>query len=150
MIPNPTLRKEFRGEIDYATDDFRILLLSDNTAFSPDRVAHEYVADVLDDGDEYDGANYSRKSLTGLSVEQNDTQNTAEWRGDKVRFDNLGSLTGPDVQAAVIYRYVTDDTDSDVIKIFDDNNRDDFPIETNGEDVELAWDARRIITRSER
>lgn len=148
MIPNNTLQLELQGAIDYGNDSFEALLLKDTTDYSPDPTRDTFVSDVLNNADEYDDTNYQRISVTGTQVNQNDTANQAEWDADDLQWSDLGSNVGQTIQAAVVYRVGTSDSDSEVVRVLDDNNYSEFPIATNGSPVTISWDSQGVRTTS--
>lgn len=138
---NATLVRFARGSIDWENDTFRVLLVSDSTAYTPDIDNEEFVADVVGTGgaaDEFDGTGYSRQDLTGRSVVQD---NSAE----RARFDSDDTTVFPDVdgdtaQGAVIYKQVGGDDSSPgndpVLAYYDGGS---FPKAAGGGDLTVEW-----------
>jgi len=91
MIPNATKRKYYQGSIDHENDPIKALLLNENVGFEPNPVEHEFVSDVVDDGEEYDDENYERIDVEGTEVTQNDDENRAEWDANDLLWEDLGS-----------------------------------------------------------
>lgn len=153
MIPIRTLAEFMRGNIDLSTGTYKAALLKNTTEYNPDATAHNFVADVLDGGTtgaEYDDTNYSRQTLTGLSVTEDNTDTEAVFDADDVTWSSLGSSTGGQaVEAVLIYEQVGgDDTtpgDDPIIRIFDDSEEADLEKQTNGEDFTWSFDAEGII-----
>lgn len=144
MIPNATRQKLLNGSIDYANDDIRVALYDDTTAYSPDPDTVEFVADLLDGGTtaaEYSDTNYSRQSLANQTTSQDDTNDRSVWDADDVTFASLGSSNGDTIQGVVIFKQVTDDTDSPILRVIDDSEEADLPLATNGSDVTIEWAA---------
>lgn len=144
MIPNATKTKYLTGGIDYDSDTFGALLLKDTTSFTPDVDTHEFVSDVLTDGDEYDDTNYSRVTVSGVTVTQNDSNDRAELDADDLLWEDLGSNVGQTIQAVVLFKDTGDDTTSDVVRIMDDSEEAELPLATNGSNVVFEWDANGI------
>lgn len=144
--PVRTLAEIFRGSIDLVNDTFRVALFNDTTAYAFDEDAHEFVGDVLDGGttaEEFGGAGgtgYSRQGLTGSTVTEDNTNGTGDWDADNVTFSGLNDAT---IQGAIIYKQVGgDDTtpaDDPIIQVYDGDQSDvnDFPIPTNGSDIQI-------------
>lgn len=128
-----------KAEIDLATDDIRVLLVMTNTTADTEQDA-EFVGDisVLD---EYDGAAYARKALASQVVNQDDPNNRAEFDAADVTWTALGAGTRQ-CQAAVVFKFVTNDADSPIIAYLDTGG---FPFAGNGADVVAIWNAEGII-----
>ena len=83
-------------------------------------------------GDELSTTNYSRQTLTGKTTTTDNTDDEVELDSDDVVFSALGPSTGgPDVQAAVLFFFVTNDADSVPFLYLDSGG---FPKTVNGED----------------
>lgn len=157
MIPDRTLAEYMKGTFDLTSATIRVALLRENTEYSPDSSAHEFVNDVLDGGttgEEFSDTNYSRQTLSNVSVTENNSSSRAELDADDMTFSNLGSSTGGQiVEAVLVYRQVGggDGTpgDDDILFIYDDTDISDLPKQTNGEDFTLSWAAEGLLTFSE-
>ncbi len=150
MIPYETLKLELTGGIDYANDSFGALLLKDTTAFQPDPSTHNTVADVLNDGDEYDDVNYQRLSITNTTLQVNASQNRVEWQADDLSWSDLGSVDGQVIQSIVIYRDSgSTDSDKEVVRILDDSNEDKLPVGTNSSTADFTWSTPGIKTATQ-
>jgi len=153
MIPIRTLAEFLRSNIDLSSGTYRALLLKETTEYSPDATAHNFVSDIVDGGttgEEFDDTNYSRLTLSGLSVTEDATEVEAVWDADDLTWSSLGSDTGGQtVEAVVLYEQVGgDDTtpgDDPIIRVFDDSEEADLPKQTNGEDFDWNFDAEGII-----
>ena len=141
MIPNATLLKVINGEIDYSSDDIRVGLLDDSDPYVADPDAHEFVSDLLAAANEYSDAGYDRQQLDNQTTAQDDANNRAVWDGDDVTFPDLGSSDGDTIQAAFLFKQETDDTDSPVLRVVEEDDVEDFPLATNGQDVTIQWDS---------
>ena len=153
MIPNATKQKFFQSSIDYENDTIKVALLKSTTEYSPDPDNHEFVSDVLDGGttgEEYDDTNYSRQTLGSLATSQDNTDDEGVWDAGDVTFSSLGSSTGgQEIEAILIYQQVGgDDTspgDDPILRILDDSEEADLPLQTNGGDVTISWNSEGII-----
>ena len=126
------------GSIDLVNDDIRVALLASNTT-----------ADTEDSGintisnfttlDEADGANYVRKALANKAVNRDDANARAEFDADNVTWTALGAGTRPS-QGALIYKHVTNDTDSIPIWWVEFASAETH----NGGDFEINWNAEGI------
>lgn len=152
MIPNNTRTEWFKTNIDFTSggDTFRVALFKASTEYSPDPANHTFVSDVFDGGttgEEMDDTNYSRQTLSNQSVNQNDTDDRAEFDGDNVTFPSLGGTQ--DIEAVMVHRQVGgDDTtpgDDEIIYIGDDSEESDLQFTTNGNDVIISWPTSGIV-----
>ena len=150
QLPNRTKVDILSGSIDLANDDIRVALYDDSTAFSFDPDTHQFVGDVLDGGttaQEPSDASYSRQSLSGQSTSADDTDDEGVFDADDVTFGSLSTTN--QIQGVLIYKQVTDDTDSPIVGVIDDADDSDLPTETNGTDFVIEWSANGVITASE-
>jgi hypothetical protein len=149
MIPNRTKTTLLQASIDLAANTVRIALLKDSTEYNADPDAHEFVDDILDGqtGEELTATNYTRKTITGTSVDQNDTDNTGEWQADDVRYRNLGG--SETVEAILIYKQVGGDDatpgDDPVLRVIDDEDVSALEADTDGQDFEIIWSDNGIL-----
>lgn len=151
-IPNHAKAELLNGSIDVANDTIRVLLLDDSTAYTYDPAAHEFVADIADGGTtatEMSGTGYSRQTLAGNAVTQDDTDDEGVFDANDVTWTGLDAGT---IQAIVVYKQVGgDDTtpgDDPVLVVLDDDSAGslaDLPLATNGSDVQVSWSAEGII-----
>lgn len=153
MIPNNRKVDYFETSIDYVNDTIKVALLKSSTEYNPDPDNHVFVGDVLDGGTtgaEYNDTGYSRQTLTNKTTAIDTTDDEGVWDGDNVTFSTIGSDTnGQVIEAVLIYRQVGgDDTtpgDDEILRILDDSEEGDLPLQTNGGDVTIAWSAEGII-----
>lgn len=131
-----------RAGHNFATGDFRVILVMTNTTADTDQDV-EFVGDI-GTLDEYDGANYVRKALANEAVTDDAPNNRGEFDADNVVWTALGAGTR---QAAgmILYRHVTNDADSPIIGWIDTGG---FPFSGNGGDVTVAWNAEGILQAS--
>lgn len=153
MIPNTRKRDYFDATIDYTADTIKVALFKETTEYTPDPDNHDFVSDVFDGGttgEEMTATNYSRQALGGKSTTVDDTDDEGVWDASNVTFPNLGADTGGEViEAILIYRQTGgDDTtpsDDEILRILDDSEEADLPLQTNGGDVTIAWNSEGII-----
>ncbi len=129
------------GEIDLATsgDDIRVMLVMSNT--TADTEEDVTTISGFTTLDEYDGASYARQTLTGEAVAADNTNDRGEFDATDATFSSIGAGTRQAV-AAVVYKHVTNDTDSVPLAYIDTGG---FPFDGNGGDVTIAWNAEGII-----
>jgi hypothetical protein len=150
--PNHFKSELLNGTVDWANDTIKVALGSDNTAYTFDQAAHEFVGDVFDGGTtgtEFAGTGYSRQTLANAAVTQDDTDNEGVADADDVTFS---SIDGDTIQFIVVYKQVgTDDAtpaDDPILALYDDDSAGslaDLPLTTNSGDVTVSWDAEGII-----
>ena len=139
FIYNEAKRAILAGEIDFATDDLRIaLVMTNTTADTEDDVNLMNGFTTLD---EYDGANYARQAIAGLSIGEDAANNRAEVDGTNSTYASLGAGTRQ-AQAQILYKHVTDDTDSIPIGYCDTGG---FPFDGTGSTVTVNWNAEGIL-----
>lgn len=133
------------GTLDFDTDTIRVALISSSIAYTPDVDNDVYVADVLNgvDAAEFAGTGYTRQTLAGKTVTQDNTDNEGVADGSDVVFSGID---GDTIDAVLIYKQVgADDTtpaDDPVIAHLTSAN---FPLTANGGDVTIAWNAEGIL-----
>ncbi len=124
----------------WSAGDYRLLLLNNGQAYSFN-ADHDYVNDLKTPTDyECSGTGYARKTLAGETAILDDTN-------DQVKCDATdpsvysGANFGT-VQAAVVFRQVTNDTDSPLICYLDGPS---FPVTTNGGDLTIQFHADGVF-----
>jgi hypothetical protein len=129
-----------RGELNWqeAGADIRALLVMSNTTADTEQDA-QFVGDLAT-LDEYDGANYVRKVLTGQVVNEDDPNNRAEMDAEDATWTSLGVGTRQCV-GLVIYKFVTDDAHSLLLFFIDTGG---FPFDGNGGIIALQWNAEGL------
>ena len=129
-----------KGNIDLDTggDDIRVALVMTNTTC--DTEEDVTLMNGFTTLDEMDGSGYSRQALANEVVNKDNTNNRGEFDADNTTFSSLGNGTRA-VQGALIYKHVTDDTDSIPI-CFVDFAADQNP---GGSDFTIQWDAEGIL-----
>ena len=133
------LQKRDKGQIDFSADDLRILLVGTSTTVDTERDT-EFISGFSTLDELTSVTNYSRKTLTSLAVSVDITNHESEIDADDVVWSSLGGTTDATIQAAVIYKHVTDDTDA-IPLIYLDNGGASFNQTTNGGDVTINFAA---------
>lgn len=127
------------GSLDLSSDDLRVLLvMSNTTADTEDNVTTISGITTLD---EYDGTGYARQALTGEAYSKDAANNRSEFTAAKTTFPTLGAGTRQCV-GALVYKHVTDDTDSIPIAFVDAGG---FPFDGTGTDVDITWNAEGLL-----
>jgi len=106
------------GSIDLNTHDIRAILVMTNTTC--DTEEDKTFIDQFTTLDEMDGAGYSRVALTSEAVANDDANNRGEFTADAITFTAVSAGTRQ-VAGLVLYRFVTNDTDSIPIAFIDDS-----------------------------
>jgi hypothetical protein len=124
------------------TIDLRVMLLMTNT----NAVAVRKTAVHLDDIttlDEFDGGGYTAGGipLTNTVLAYDADNDRIELTMDASEWDPLSAGTR-DIAGALIIKFVTDETDSPVIKWFDDGG---FPKEPNSGPFRIAWSSQGAL-----
>lgn len=150
-IPNDTKRKFFESVFDLSSGGgtIKVALGGSGTAYTFDPDNHEFVADIFDGGttaEELSDSSYSRQTLANQSTTTDTTDDEGVFDGDDTTFSSLD--TTQDIQFIVVYVEKTDDSDSPVIAVFDDDSAgsvSDLPMATNGSDVTISWNSEGIL-----
>jgi hypothetical protein len=143
FVYNEIKRALFEAEIDLnATDDIRVLLVMTNT--TADTEDDKDTISAFTTLDEYDGSGYARQALTGEAVAEDAANDRAEFDGGDATFTTLGAGTRS-CQAAIVFKHVTNDTDSVPIAYIDTGG---FPFAGNGGDVTIQWNAEGILQQT--
>jgi hypothetical protein len=128
-----------KGTLAWQTSDIRVLLVMANTTADTDQDAGTISA--IGTLDEYDGASYARKAVTGEAVNRDDANNRAELDANDITWSALGAGTRQ-AQAMVVLAFVTNDSDSIPIAYIDSGG---FPFAGTGSDVAVTWNAEGIV-----
>lgn len=112
-----------------AGHDIRVMLVMTNT--TADTQEDVTTISAFTTLDEYDGANYVRKACANQTATADNANNRGEFDFDDFTWTSLGAGTRQ-AQAAVIYRHVTNDTDSVPLAFVDTGG---FPFSGNGGNV---------------
>ena len=120
VIGNAALKAIVDGTIDLNTSDIRAILVMTNTTADTeiDSTEFVYVGD-LTTLDEADATGYARIDMAGLAVNIDDANNRAEFDATDLSFTGLSGNATRDYQGVVLYKHVTNDTDSPVLCFID-------------------------------
>ena len=128
------------GTIDWDNDTINVALLMNNTSADTDIDADD-VADIgtLDESD--DTGSYSRISLSNATATANDTDDRGEYDADDISFTGLNGDATRDYQGILVYKVVTDDTDSIPIAFID------FPsdVSSSATQVDVSFDSAGLF-----
>lgn len=133
FVFTPAKEQLGRGELDIRTQDWRVLLVAGNTTAHANPDAR-YVSDITT-LDEYDGANYLRKSLIDSAVVRQDSADRAWLDAADVSWGALGPGTRP-IANAVLYRHVGADSANPLIACL---GRGGGPLQGDGRTLTLHW-----------
>ena len=137
FIYEKALTKIALGDIHFDTDDIRVLLVGTITTADTETEV-EFISGFTT-LDEFTDASYARKTLTTKAVNEDLANNRAEFDADNVTWT---ALTGDTAQAAIVYKFVTNDADSIPIAYIDTGG---FPQTPAGADLTINWNAEGII-----
>lgn len=124
------------GGLDLDTHDIRILLVMSNTTCDTEDT--KLTISGFTTLDEMDGAGYARVALTNEAVTDSGTY--GKFDADDVTFTAVSAGTRS-ITGAVIYRFITNDTDNVPIAYIDFGG--DFA--ANGSNIVITWSATGII-----
>lgn len=124
-----------KGDIDFDVDDIRVMLV-DSTTTADTEEDVTTISGITTLG-ELSGTGYVRKALANEIVNKDDANNRSEFDADDTVWTGINAGTA---QAAIIYKHVTDDSDSIPLFYIDS----DFPFVTNGGDMTIQWNAEGI------
>lgn len=128
-----------RGGHNMATVDMRVLLAMTNTTLDTEQ-DDEFVGDTTT-LDEYDGANYARKTLAGEAVIDDAANDRGEFDANDIQWASLGAGTRSAAGMA-LFKFVTNDADAALAAWIDSGG---FPFAGNGGNVDVAWNAEGIL-----
>jgi len=125
------------GGTTWASDDVRVLLVKSTYTFD---ATHQYVTDITPATYECDVTSYARKQLAS-KTKTYDAANT------RVKFDAADPVwsaleSGNTLGGAIVFKQVTNDTDSPCIAFLDDAS----DLVTNGGQVTLQFAANGCAT----
>lgn len=141
FVYNEAKRALLAGELDFDTDDIRVLLVMSNTTADTEDDANTF-ADFTT-LDEFDGSNYTSLgvALTGEAVNEDAANDRAEFDANDAQWTALGNGTRQ-CQAAIVYKFNTTLNDSEPIAYIDTGG---FPFNPGGADVTIQWNAEGIL-----
>lgn len=131
-------------DLDTSGDDIRVLLLEAATDENADDTTVQAVL-ARAGTTELTSTGYTRSdgTLTGESTTQDDTDDEGVFDADNATFSTVSQAGSETVVAFVIYKHVTDDTDSIPIAFVD--SATGLPLTPNGSDIQIQWAAEGII-----
>lgn len=114
--------------IDFVNDDIRALVVSSGFSFNK---GHQFVSQI---SGEVSGTGYERKSLTGKSIiSVTGTPDEIQFKADDLEYTAI-NVSPDDLESVVVYKHVTNDSDSILIANVD------FPnISTNGNNITIEF-----------
>lgn len=142
------LHNTLLGDMEWDAFDIRVALLMSNTTANTDdgtgRDAATLSAITLD---EMDGAGYSRSGDIGATLTKGAAgagNNFSTFDAANITFSGI-SLSGTSrlIQAMLVYRHITNDTDSIPLLYIDSPAA--FPYTADGNDLVIAWNATGIM-----
>jgi hypothetical protein len=146
-VPNDTKERFLEGAIDLANDTIRVLLVEFNgTFYTFDPDSDEFVSDVLGSFSELSGTNYSRQTLSNVTVTEDTADDEAVFDADNVTWSGIDAGTA---QALLCYKQVGgDDTtpgDDPIIFAITTDDIATFPTPTYGQNLTVEWDAEGLV-----
>jgi hypothetical protein len=140
FVYNEFKRAVAAGEIDLdAPNDIRVILcMTNTTADTEDDVNTISGFTTLD---EADGANYARIALASEAVNEDATNNRAEFDANDITWTALGAGTRQ-YQGMIVYKHVGADSSNIPICWVDTGG---FPFTGNGSNVTVQWNAEGIL-----
>lgn len=128
LVTNKCKYELFTGDANLDGADLRVLLLKSSAPTADTNV----VNDLTPGTNELSVAGYSRQTLSGETVTEDDTNDFAYLDATDPVFSNLAA--GETITWAILYRFVSNDTDSPVYAGYDIT---DTP--TNGGNVTIQF-----------
>ena len=128
-----------KGNIDLVNDDIRVILVMEAT--TADTEEDTALMNAFSTLDEYDGSAYVRKALASEAVNEDAANNRGEFDAADVTWTALGAGATP-VEGALVYKHVTDDTDSIPLFFITTGGIDGF--QGNGSDFTIQWNSEGI------
>ena len=144
LVQHNFMRGLYAGEFDLDTDDIRAALLMTNT--TADTEATETLMNGFTTLDECDATGYARIDMAGLTITQDDANTRAEFDATDLSFTGLGGDATRSYQGVLIYKHVTNDTDSIPLFFVEFSNQ---PITSAATQVDVPWDAQGILQLSQ-
>lgn len=121
--------------------DIRVALLSGGT--TADTEKDKVTIDGFTTLDELSATSYARVALANEAVSTDGGSNRGEFDADNVAFGAIGGASNDEIVGFLIFRFITNDSDSIPIAFID--NPSELPFTTNGGTVTIQWDAQGII-----
>lgn len=140
LVQNNYKRAIAEGELDMVSDDIRCALLMTNT--TADTENEKSLMNAFTTLDESDATGYARVSLASQAVTQDASNNRAEFDAADISFTGLGGDATRDYQGVLIYKHVTNDTDSIPLAFIEFSNQ---PLAKEASQVNVPWNAEGIL-----
>lgn len=143
FVYNIAKKQLLDGDLDFnLPQDIRVLLLESATDENPDDTTVQAVL-ARAGTTELTSTGYARGALSGEGTTQDDANDRAEFDATDLTFSSVSQATSETVVAYVIYKHVTNDTDSIPIAFVD--TASGLPLTPNGSDITITWDAEGIL-----
>ena len=142
FIYNDALLEIAAGGVDSGATWELMLLHGDLDTYLPNR-DHHFVSDLVPAITELSTAGYGRRTLSGFALALDRSNARVGVHFDGETYLGIGSSPYPTVSAGVIYRKVTDDSDSVLFAYIDS-----ISAPTNGSDLAVIFDvtgAMRLV-----
>lgn len=137
---NVACKQLLDGDLDFnAPNDIRVLLLESKTDVNKDDLTITAVL-ARAGTTELTSTNYVRQALANEATSQDDPNDRAEFDADDAVFPNLVQTASETILAYLVYKHVTNDTDS--IPII---QADISPAITPNGDFTIQWNAQGIL-----
>lgn len=127
------------GELDLDAHDIRVMLVMTNT--TADTEEDVSTISAFTTLDEFNGSGYARQALTGEAVTADNPGNFGKFDANDAAFGTLGA-GARNIQAALVYRHITNDSDSIPIAFVDSGG---FPFTANGSTFTIQWNSGGIL-----
>lgn len=111
------------ASIDWTSDTIRTILV-DTSAYTVSLTTHEYKSDIAGGAIIAGPVTLGSKTATGGAADAGDA--------------TFSAVTGASIEAIVIYKFVTGDSDSPLLAYID--TATGLPITPNGGDIIVQWD----------
>lgn len=142
LVNNYAKKKLWDGTIDLDTNDMRAALLMTNT--TADTEANIQLMNAYSTLDECNATGYARLALASEAVNVDTSNNRAEFDATDLSFTGLSGDASRAIQGVLIYKHVTNDTDSLPV-VFVDFAAD---IPATATQIDIPWDAEGILQAS--
>lgn len=133
-VYNKAKAEVLRGNLDFVNDTIRALLVDNTYSFDPD---DDFVADIS--AFELAVTNYSRVELGGKTVTEDDINNKGFFDSDDEDFVDLGNGVNATTAGLVLFKFVTDDSDSFLIGFIP------VAFTTQGITIRFVWSVSGIL-----
>tara|TARA_Y100000310_G_scaffold308193_1_gene351045 strand:- start:269 stop:712 length:444 start_codon:yes stop_codon:yes gene_type:complete len=141
LVYNEFKRLTAIGSINLGSggDDIRVALCMTNTTC--DTEEETALMNAFTTMDECDSTGYSRQALTSEAVATDATNDRAEFDAADASFTGLSGDATRDIQGALVYKHVIDDTDSVPIAFVDFS----ADITSAATQIDIPWNSEGIL-----